>query len=130
MGRGSTTLRGWLLGLCLGCRAESSPPAAESVTLGVESWGRLIAMGDVHGDLDAAIDALMAVGVVDEEGRWVGGETGPGIGRPEVGLDDIETLPAHQACETENQAWVCSESLGLVVNGNSERRDLRDTLRT
>ena len=73
MGRGSATLRGWLLGLCMGCRAESSPAVAESVTPGVGSPARLIAMGDVHGDLDAAIDALMAAGVVDEEGRWVGG---------------------------------------------------------
>ncbi len=39
------------------------------------SAGRVIAVGDVHGDIDAARDALVAAKVVDRQGRWIGGTT-------------------------------------------------------
>ena len=40
----------------------------------VDSNGRLIAMGDVHGDYDAAISALKLAGAIDDNLRWVGGD--------------------------------------------------------
>ncbi|UJR83841.1 shewanella-like protein phosphatase [Sandaracinus amylolyticus] len=34
---------------------------------------RLVAIGDVHGDVDALRSALRAAGAIDEQGRWSGG---------------------------------------------------------
>lgn len=36
---------------------------------------RVIAMGDVHGDVEAARGALKLAGVIDNEDTWIGGET-------------------------------------------------------
>ncbi len=41
----------------------------------VSSAGRVVALGDVHGDIDAARDALVAAKVVDRQGKWIGGST-------------------------------------------------------
>jgi len=35
---------------------------------------RVVAIGDVHGDLEAARSALLLVGAIDDEDRWVGGD--------------------------------------------------------
>ena len=40
----------------------------------VDSNGRLIAMGDVHGDYDAAISALKLAGAIGDSLRWIGGD--------------------------------------------------------
>lgn len=37
--------------------------------------GRIIAIGDIHGDFDNYLRALQAAGLVDQRGRWAGGET-------------------------------------------------------
>ncbi len=39
-----------------------------------EDQARIVAFGDVHGDLEATRNALRLAGAIDEEGRWVGGE--------------------------------------------------------
>jgi len=39
------------------------------------SAGRLVAVGDLHGDLDNALAVLQLAGVVDTEGHWSGGTT-------------------------------------------------------
>jgi hypothetical protein len=40
----------------------------------VEVPGRLVAMGDVHGDLEAARAALRLAGAIDEADQWIGGD--------------------------------------------------------
>jgi hypothetical protein len=40
----------------------------------VEVPGRLVAIGDVHGDFDAARQALRIAGAIDDADRWVGGD--------------------------------------------------------
>ncbi len=40
----------------------------------VDGVRRLVGMGDVHGDLGAARDALRIAGAIDDEDRWVGGD--------------------------------------------------------
>jgi hypothetical protein len=37
--------------------------------------GRVIAIGDLHGDLNAAVNAFRLAGVIDETEKWVGGNT-------------------------------------------------------
>lgn len=34
----------------------------------------MVAVGDLHGDLDNALAALALAGIVDESGRWIGGD--------------------------------------------------------
>ena len=36
---------------------------------------RLVAMGDVHGDYEAALEALKTAGVIDDNLSWIGGDT-------------------------------------------------------
>jgi hypothetical protein len=49
-------------------RLEEAPPDTFS---GVE---RVVAVGDVHGDVDALKDALRLAGLIDGKGRWSGGK--------------------------------------------------------
>jgi hypothetical protein len=42
--------------------------------LRIKSKGRVVALGDVHGDIDGAKAALVAARIVDNQGNWVGGD--------------------------------------------------------
>ena len=45
------------------------------VTLpGLAAAERIVAIGDLHGDLDATRQALLLAGAIDENDHWVGGE--------------------------------------------------------
>ena len=46
--------------------------AAQDVWTGVE---RVIAVGDVHGDYEQLVGVLQSAGVIDQEGKWIGGKT-------------------------------------------------------
>ncbi|MBT9556806.1 MAG: metallophosphoesterase [Myxococcales bacterium] len=48
----------------------TSPPPAR-----ITSEGRVVAIGDVHGDLDATRRALRLGGLVDDDDHWAGGHT-------------------------------------------------------
>lgn len=41
----------------------------------VRAQERIVAVGDVHGDVDALVSGLQAVGVIDENRQWRGGPT-------------------------------------------------------
>lgn len=68
------------LGAGLGCGRREAPEVAESPTglvldiptryAGVQ---RLVAIGDLHGDLRAARSALKLAGAIDDADRWIGG---------------------------------------------------------
>jgi hypothetical protein len=55
--------------------AAQAPPSVEAAPRAAPAAGRIVAAGDLHGDLDNAIAALSLAGVVDAEGRWTGGQT-------------------------------------------------------
>lgn len=68
----------------LGCLAVlvlvqmSAPPsvcAEPPPTLPPPEFHRIVAIGDLHGDFDAWRAIALAAGLVDQKGRWVGGET-------------------------------------------------------
>jgi hypothetical protein len=76
-------LRGLLLvaviamAACQGERAEARPEArrarrAEAPPANAPS--RIIAIGDLHGDLEATRGALRLAGAIDEADRWIGGD--------------------------------------------------------
>jgi len=56
--------------------ARAGGPRCElpEVPLRVAAPGRLVAIGDLHGDLAAARAALRAAGAIDDADRWIGGD--------------------------------------------------------
>jgi hypothetical protein len=55
--------------------AKPPPKFPEVVHSRVKSKGRVVALGDVHGDMRATLRALSLAGVVDEKSNWTGGQT-------------------------------------------------------
>ena len=49
------------------------PPAQAPDTSRLRAPGRVVAIGDIHGDPDAARDVLQLAGLVDGAGTWTGG---------------------------------------------------------
>lgn len=80
---------------------------------------RLVAVGDVHGDLAATVEVLRLAGLIDEEHHWSGGDTvlvqtGDQLDR---GDDEVEILALLDRLEAE-----AAQSGGFVhvLNGNHE----------
>ena len=111
--------------LCTLVLAAATPLAAEPVA---DSTGRVVAIGDIHGDFDAFVSVLREAGLVDSERRWIGGaatlvqtgdftDRGPGV---RAVMDLLMTL--------EDQA----ESAGgrvEVLLGNHEVMNLMSNVR-
>ena len=110
----------WLLA------ATVAPSGQESVT---EETGRVVAIGDIHGDFDAFVSVLREAGLVDPEHHWIGGaatlvqtgdftDRGPGV-RPVMDL----------LMELEPQAEAAGGRVRVLL-GNHEvmnlMRDVRD----
>ena len=49
--------------------------AAVTVPVHAQQSGRIVAVGDLHGDYSAWRDIARAAGIVSAKGRWIGGET-------------------------------------------------------
>ena len=49
--------------------------SAKSLTISAVFPGRIVALGDVHGDPQRAKEALRLAGLLDESGSWIGGDT-------------------------------------------------------
>ncbi len=89
---------------------------------------RVVAVGDLHGDLDNALAVLQVAGVVDEQGRWSGGkatlvQTGDVTDR---GPDSKELIELFARLEVEAAA------IGgrvVALNGNHEIMNLMGDLR-
>lgn len=86
---------------------RSSRPAAE----------RVVAIGDLHGDLGAAKKALRAAGATDDRGAWIGGklvvvQTGDQIDR---GAEDREVLDLFERLKGE-AARAGGELISLAGN--------------
>lgn len=80
---------------------------------------RLVAIGDLHGDLDATRRALKLAGAIDDADAWVGGElvvvqTGDDVDR---GDDDRAVLDLLDRLRDEAKA---KGGMLLVLNGNHE----------
>lgn len=55
-------------------QAESQPSSSQELKLVYPAPERLIAIGDVHGDINAARNALLLAGAINEQDQWIGGE--------------------------------------------------------
>jgi hypothetical protein len=98
--------------------APTRTPAAE----------RIVAIGDIHGDLDAFQEALALAKIVDERGDWSGGEailvqTGDLLDR---GDDEPEILALLERLEGQSEA---AGGQVIVLNGNHETMNVRGDLR-
>lgn len=101
--------------------APTPPPAATVVpfpsTLSRPAPERLVAIGDLHGDLDHARHALRLAGAIDEHDRWTGGhlvvvQTGDEIDR---GDDDRAILDLVDALKKQAAA-AGGELIALLGN--------------
>lgn len=89
---------------------------------------KIVAIGDLHGDLDATLSALRLAGAIDERSRWVGGklvlvQTGDQLDRGDgerAILDLFEKLTR----EAENAGGAFH-----VLNGNHEVMNVMGDLR-
>jgi hypothetical protein len=87
--------------------SEPSPPAKPSASATVKTYppapARVVAIGDLHGDLDAAKRVLRLAGATDAKGAWIGGkllvvQTGDEIDRAD---DDRAVLDLFEALKGE-----------------------------
>lgn len=101
-------------------RAQTAEPAyLTEVVSRYPAAERVVALGDVHGDLDAMREALWLAEVIDEQDDWVGGETvvvqtGDLLDRGDDEQEIVDILEKLQA-----QAKAAGGALH-VLNGNHE----------
>jgi len=89
---------------------------------------RIVAIGDLHGDLAATRTALRLAGAIDDHDRWVGGtmaivQTGDQLDR---GDDELEILDLLDALTVQAQA---AGGAMHVLNGNHELMNVKQDLR-
>jgi hypothetical protein len=93
-----------------------------------EEETRIVAFGDVHGDLEATRSALRLAGAIDEEDRWIGGElivvqTGDQLDR---GDDEQAILDLFERLRIESAA---AGGAFHALLGNHELMNARGDLR-
>ncbi|KFE64880.1 metallophosphoesterase [Hyalangium minutum] len=60
--------------LCWAAAAEAPPRLEDAVPDSFEGVERVVAVGDVHGDVEALTEVLRLAGLIDEKGKWIGGK--------------------------------------------------------
>ncbi len=95
---------------------------------GAETSSRVVAVGDVHGDLDALVSILQEAGIIDDQRRWAGGnatlvQTGDILDR---GMKDRQVMDL--LMELEKQASKGGGRL-VVLLGNHEMMNMMGDLR-
>jgi hypothetical protein len=108
-----------LVVLAVAPAAAQSRAAADGMPTRFPSAPRIVAIGDVHGDLDAARRALRLAGVIDAQDRWVGGrsvvvQTGDQLDR---GDDERAILRLFERLDREATA---AGGAFHALNGNHE----------
>lgn len=103
-------------------------PAADLGPLRRAAPERVVAIGDVHGDVRATRSALRLAGVIDDRDRWIGGktvvvQTGDQLDR---GDDEREILDLLDALVREAEA---AGGAVIVLNGNHEVMNVLADLR-
>ncbi|HVY29154.1 MAG TPA: metallophosphoesterase [Polyangiaceae bacterium] len=101
-------------------RAEKPAEAPKASSYQLAGSARVVAIGDIHGDLNALRHALKLAGAIDSDDRWIGGkeltvvQTGDLLDR---GDQDREVLDVIEKLENDAKA---AGSAFIVLNGNHE----------
>jgi hypothetical protein len=116
----------------LGCRSSEPPSESEPLDLDVPTRfpgaDRVVALGDLHGDLEATRAALRLSGAIDENDQWAGDDlvvvqTGDILDR---GGDELEILSLLE--ELAIQARAAGGAVH-ALNGNHELMNVKLDLR-
>ena len=99
--------------------APSAPPTIEDTSFRFPAAERIVAIGDIHGDVHAARAALQLGGAIDAAGKWIGGglvvvQTGDQLDR---GDDEPQILDLFERLRGE--AKLAGGAL-YALNGNHE----------
>ncbi len=111
-------------------REPGETPVAEPLDLPTRypPAQHIVAIGDLHGDLEATRTALRLAGAIDEHDQWIGGtkvvvQTGDQLDR---GDDELEILDLLDALTVQAQA---AGGAVHVLNGNHELMNVKQDLR-
>src|SRR4051812_25134345 len=106
--------------------AASPPPVAvptgctlPAIPLRVPAPRRMVAIGDLHGDLGGARAALRAAGAIDDHDRWIGGDLVVGQTRDVLDRGDDERALLDLIGAVEIQARAAGGGVVLLL-GNHE----------
>jgi len=99
--------------------AQPASPSLVTASYRLPASARIVAIGDIHGDLNALRAALRLAGAVDSDARWIGKDltvvqTGDQVDR---GDQDREVLD--EVAKLEGDAKAAGGAL-VVLNGNHE----------
>ncbi len=89
---------------------------------------RIVAIGDLHGDLAATRAALRLAGAIDEQGHWVGGRLVVVQIGDQIDRGDDDRLILDYLDELAEEAWRAGGALH-ILNGNHEVMNARLDLR-
>ena len=89
---------------------------------------RLVALGDVHGDFQAMMNALELAEVVDEDGSWIGGQTVVVQTGDQLDRGDGERRILDTIQRLADEAWAAGGALH-ALNGNHEAMNVELDLR-
>ena len=93
------------------------------------AWaGRIVAVGDLHGDLDATRQALRLAGAIDADDRWIGGELVVVQTGDQLDRGDEERAILHLLDRLQDEAAAAGGALH-ILNGNHELMNARLDLR-
>lgn len=118
-----------LLAPLLWAAAPEAPPRLEDAAPdSFEGVARVVAVGDVHGDMEALVEVLKLAGLIDEKQRWVGGkahlvQTGDIADRAPRTRDCYELL-----MRLEREALAAGGRVHVLL-GNHEVMNMRGDLR-
>jgi hypothetical protein len=115
-----------VLAACSSTRAENVPRASQA--LAHHASGRVVAVGDLHGDLEATRRVLRAAGAIDGKDHWIGGklvvvQTGDTIDR---GDDDRAVIDLIERLRVE--ARKAGGEL-IAMSGNHELMNVAGDMR-
>lgn len=121
--------RAFALLLFLGCQAAPTPAGdAPSPAFEYGPAERIVAIGDLHGDVSAARSALRLAGVIDAADAWTGGQTvvvqtGDQLDRGDEDREVLELL--------DRLAGAAAKGGGalVVLNGNHEVMNVQGDFR-
>ena len=124
-----------MLVVLTGCPSEATEPTPEgpgerpipAETVQPEP-ARLIALGDVHGDYQALINALELAGVIDDEVAWIGGDTVVVQTGDQLDRGDEERRILDTIQRLADEAWAAGGALH-ALNGNHETMNVELDLR-